>query len=250
MSEQQACKRVCGDEFPGICGSQCNPTICGGVGPTPTPPTPTPPTGGRCSDSPSGWQDSDGPRYNCAWYSIGNRCQRYGYAYANRGKTANQVCCTCGGGSIGAPTPIPPTGGNRPKANFNESLNRRRGMLPYLFDNKSWYNDNEIYIAVIGRINDGFVWLDLSNNFSVKQMSSRFNTIRGPSHGSTGWQYTNNFTRLDSISSNTIVIPRIAACKIFISFGSPLYIHFHVGDKNAGYTQPNLEDSNDPNRGI
>ena len=100
MSEQQSCKRVCGDEFPGICGSQCNPTVCGGSGPTPTPPapTPTPPTGGRCSDSPSGWHDSDGPKYNCAWYSIGNRCQRYGDGYANRGKTANQACCVCGGG--------------------------------------------------------------------------------------------------------------------------------------------------------
>ena len=256
MSEQQSCKRVCGDEFPGICGSQCNPTVCGGSGPTPTPPapTPTPPTGGRCSDSPSGWHDSDGPKYNCAWYSIGNRCQRYGDGYANRGKTANQACCVCGGGSIGAPTPTPPTGGNRPKANFNESWNRsirRRGMLPYLFDNKSRYNDNEIYIAVVGRINNGFVWLDLSNNFSVKQMSSSFNTVRGPSHDSTGWRYANIFTRLDRISFNTIGIPRIAACKMFItSFGSPLYIHFHAGDKNAGYTQPNLENSNDPNRGI
>ena len=36
---------------------------------------------------------------------------------------------------------------------------------------------------------------------------------------------------------------------MFISFRRPLYIHFHAGN-NAGYTQPNLENSSDPNRGI
>ena len=259
MSEQQSCKRVCGDEFPGICGSQCNPSSCGGgpTPPSPTPPSPTPPTtGGGCSDNPSGWYDSDGPDFNCAWYSMSNHCQRYGDDFANRGKTANQACCTCGGGSRTGPTPTPPspsppTGGTRPRANFNESLNssiRNRGMLPYLFDNKSRYNDNEVYVAVTGRVGGNWVWLDLSN-FSIKPMSSNFNTVQGPSHDNSGWRYANIFRPLSSISSNTIGIPKIEACKMFISFRSPLYIHFHAGN-NAGYTQPNLENSSDPNRGI
>lgn len=246
-SEEQACKLVCGEEFPEICKSQCDPDHCDGGN-----------TGGTCSDSPSGWYDSDGPVYNCAWYSRENRCQRYGDDYANKGKTAKQACCSCGGGSKGAPTPTPPTPtppaptpptGSRPRANFNEGLNssiRSQSMLPYLFDNKSRYNDNEVYIAVTGRVNNRWVWLDLSD-FSVKPMSSNFNTVQGPSHDPTGWRYANIFTRLDSISSNTIGIPRIAACKMFISFKNPLYIHFHSG---GGYTQPNLENSSDPNRGI
>ncbi len=47
MSEQQACGKVCGEEFPSVC-SACNPDRCSGGGPSPTPPRPTrtPPTGG------------------------------------------------------------------------------------------------------------------------------------------------------------------------------------------------------------
>jgi len=52
-----------------------------------------------CRDSPQGWHDSDGPRYNCAWYAQGSNCAKYGNGYANRGRTANQACCVCGGGN-------------------------------------------------------------------------------------------------------------------------------------------------------
>lgn len=71
--------------------------------------------GGACVDVPTGWYDADGPYYDCAWYSFGSNC-RYGHAYRNMGKTANQACCACGGGSTGgggsggtwpAPTPAP-----------------------------------------------------------------------------------------------------------------------------------------------
>lgn len=53
--------------------------------------------GGRCSNSPRGWYDSDGPSYDCAWYAQGNNCQRYGSGYRNFGRTANEACCACGG---------------------------------------------------------------------------------------------------------------------------------------------------------
>jgi len=37
--------------------------------------------------------------YDCNWYSEGDRCASYGDILANEGKTANQACCVCGGGS-------------------------------------------------------------------------------------------------------------------------------------------------------
>ncbi len=53
-----------------------------------------------CSDSPSGWYDSDGPQFNCNWYASDPRyCSYYGSYYKNFDKTANQACCVCGGGS-------------------------------------------------------------------------------------------------------------------------------------------------------
>jgi len=54
---------------------------------------------GLCTDDPVGWHDSDGPNYHCGWYSGGDSCDRYGNGYANMGRTANEACCACGGGS-------------------------------------------------------------------------------------------------------------------------------------------------------
>jgi hypothetical protein len=53
-----------------------------------------------CSDSPSGWYEDGNPRYNCDWYASGTHyCRIYGDDYRNFGKTANEACCVCGGGS-------------------------------------------------------------------------------------------------------------------------------------------------------
>ena len=62
----------------------------------------------ECFDSPSGWYDSGGRRFNCVWYGETNdRCDLYGDIdkYRNDGKTANEVCCVCKGGIRGKTTP-------------------------------------------------------------------------------------------------------------------------------------------------
>ena len=41
------------------------------------------------------WTDSDG--YTCSEYHTGNQCVAYG-SYVNAGMSANEACCTCGGG--------------------------------------------------------------------------------------------------------------------------------------------------------
>ncbi len=55
--------------------------------------------GGSCVDSPVDWYDSDGPFYDCKYYARDNNCQSFGHGFANFGKTANQACCACGGGT-------------------------------------------------------------------------------------------------------------------------------------------------------
>ena len=52
-----------------------------------------------CDYLPFKWHDPDGSNYDCAWYAALNRCSLYGDSYPNFGKTANEACCACGGGS-------------------------------------------------------------------------------------------------------------------------------------------------------
>lgn len=61
--------------------------LCGGSGGS----------GGACATSPAGWTDSYGD--GCDWYE--ERGCAFGSIFESQGKTANQACCTCGGGSGG-----------------------------------------------------------------------------------------------------------------------------------------------------
>ena len=60
-------------------------------------------TTGGCTDFPD-WLDSD--RDGCAAYKANNWCEQYGNDFADivTGKTANEACCHCGGGSTSGPT--------------------------------------------------------------------------------------------------------------------------------------------------
>jgi len=52
---------------------------------------------GMCEDSP-GWVDADG--LSCSWYEThGSLCSDHGDRYKNRGCTASEACCICGGGN-------------------------------------------------------------------------------------------------------------------------------------------------------
>jgi serine protease len=79
-----------------------------GDGGSNSPPTPSPssednnPTSGNgsCQNSPSDWVDSDGDGCDDFYYTS-SRCSSFGNRFEDSvyGKTANDVCCTCGGGS-------------------------------------------------------------------------------------------------------------------------------------------------------
>ena len=45
------------------------------------------------------WHDSTGTQYDCGYYSQGDNCFIFGKAFPNQGMTAQDACCTCGGGS-------------------------------------------------------------------------------------------------------------------------------------------------------
>lgn len=76
--------------------SHPKPNFCSGFS---LPPTPSP-VAGQCSDAPKNWHDSDSIDYDCEWYTNNKNCESYGDLYiGEEGKTANQACCACGGGS-------------------------------------------------------------------------------------------------------------------------------------------------------
>eukprot|EP00547_Thalassionema_nitzschioides_P010488 CAMPEP_0194225818 /NCGR_PEP_ID=MMETSP0156-20130528/40440_1 /TAXON_ID=33649 /ORGANISM="Thalassionema nitzschioides, Strain L26-B" /LENGTH=282 /DNA_ID=CAMNT_0038957921 /DNA_START=32 /DNA_END=876 /DNA_ORIENTATION=+ len=53
----------------------------------------------HCDDEPKSWHDKDGD--TCEWYAQGNHCEAHGSqsGLMFSGKTANQACCACGGGT-------------------------------------------------------------------------------------------------------------------------------------------------------
>lgn len=121
--------------------------------------------------------------------------------------------------------------------------------IPYTFINNSEYSDTEIYIGLVGKFGDNIdVWMDMSD-YSLIPMSSSQNVLDGPIWSTpASWKYPDIFTKLSDIDANSIVIPQgLYGCRIFISFESPMYLHFH---ETGGYAGANLNASTDPNDGI
>ena len=65
---------------------------------------------------------------NCNWYAEGNNCEIYGSSDVNFGKTANEACCVCGGGSAletvdssNDPPPLSPSGCYDNPMNWNDA---------------------------------------------------------------------------------------------------------------------------------
>ncbi len=126
--------------------------------------------------------------------------------------------------------------------------------LPYEVENNSDFPDDQVYIAIVG-ITDGHVWVDPVTG-QVNQMSVSDNTVPGPVIGGNQGPgnnalYANCFRKLSDIPNKTINIPKIAGCRMMLSFGSQLYLYFfgHSGDP-SGYAAPNLSNPTDPNQGI
>lgn len=124
-----------------------------------------------------------------------------------------------------------------------------QSILPYTFTNNSAYSDDEIYICLVGKFGDNVdMWMDL-NDYSLVPMTAELNTLDGPDWSTpANWKYPDIFTKLSDISNHTLQIPQgLYGSRIFISFQSPMYLHFH---DTGGYAGANLNSSTDPNDGI
>jgi len=127
--------------------------------------------------------------------------------------------------------------------------------VPFTLNNNSAYTDANIYVGVVGIINDNHVWIDAKTG-AVHLMNVSDNSVPGPViNGNQGpggnGLYANCFARLSEIPNKTINIPGIAGCRILISFNSQLYLYFFgASGAPSGYAAPNLANPTDPNQGI
>ncbi|SEM58937.1 Por secretion system C-terminal sorting domain-containing protein [Chitinophaga rupis] len=127
--------------------------------------------------------------------------------------------------------------------------------VPFTLYNNSAYADGNVYVAVVGIINDNHVWIDPKTG-AVNLMNVSNNTVPGPViNGNQGpggnGRYANCFAKLSEIPNKVINIPGIAGCRILISFNSQLYLYFFgASGSPSGYAAPNLANPTDPNQGI
>lgn len=132
-----------------------------------------------------------------------------------------------------------------------------QGPIPFTISNTSTFNDNELYVAIVGiDYNTGnHVWVNAKTS-QVLPMSASYNTVTGPTiGGNTGpgqnSKYANCFTKLSEIPNKTFTLPQIAGCRVFIAKGQQLYFYFFgANGAPSGYTSPNPLNVTDPNQGI
>ncbi|QOG00636.1 beta-1,3-glucanase family protein [Flavobacterium sp. MDT1-60] len=132
-----------------------------------------------------------------------------------------------------------------------------QGPIPFTISNTSTFNDNELYVAIVGidYTTGNHVWVNAKTS-QVLPMSSSYNTVTGPTiGGNTGpgqnSKYANCFTKLSEIPNKTFTLPQIAGCRVFIAKGQQLYFYFFgATGAPSGYTSPNPLNATDPNQGI
>ncbi|WP_409416462.1 beta-1,3-glucanase family protein [Flavobacterium sp. PS2] len=132
-----------------------------------------------------------------------------------------------------------------------------QGPIPFTINNTSTFNDNELYVAIVGidYTTGNHVWVNAKTS-QVLPMSSSYNTVTGPTiGGNTGpgqnSKYANCFTKLSEIPNKTFTLPQIAGCRVFIAKGQQLYFYFFgANGAPSGYTSPNPLNVTDPNQGI
>lgn len=130
-----------------------------------------------------------------------------------------------------------------------------QNAVPFSLHNNSAYPDGSVYVAIVGIINDNYVWINPKTG-AVNLMKVSDNTVPGPvingnmGPGNNGL-YANCFSRLSEIPNKTINIPGIKGCRMLISFNSQLYLYFFgASGAPSGYAAPNLANPTDPNQGI
>lgn len=121
-------------------------------------------------------------------------------------------------------------------------------VIPFEFVNNSQFADGDIFVALVGQQNGTAVWMDFDENDAsgagTKAIAASYNTMNKTDGD---WGYADIFTRLSEIKDKTVYMPDLTACRIFVSFNGPMYIHFFDG---GGYAGANLQNPSDPNAGL
>lgn len=123
-------------------------------------------------------------------------------------------------------------------------------VIPYQFvvSSNSQYSADQIYIGVVGYQDGGYAWMDIDNNFEINQMDASDNTISASENDS--YTYIDMFTPLSAIDDLTIQMPKLSSVRMYIAFGSPLYIRYDTLSDSGGYVAPTLNNKGDSNYGI
>ncbi|MDE6276701.1 MAG: hypothetical protein K2M06_01185, partial [Muribaculaceae bacterium] len=107
------------------------------------------------------------------------------------------------------------------------------------------FADDEVYIGILGQIKTNYIYYDLQESASQKRcvihtLDESVNRL----HATEGdWGYADIFTKLSDIPDNTFYIGDTFACRMFIAFKSPMYLHAFP----TGYAGADMNNPNDPN---
>lgn len=125
-----------------------------------------------------------------------------------------------------------------------------RADLPVKIVNSSRgdFADSDIYVAIIGQIESGHIYYDLGESSrqhtaAIKTLNESCNTLH---HKEGDWGYANVFTRLSDIQDKTVYLGNTHACRMFVSFGSPMFLHAFPN----GYAGADMNNPGDPNADI
>lgn len=115
------------------------------------------------------------------------------------------------------------------------------------------FADSEIYVAIIGKDKVGDVereiYYDLAATANEKRCVTRplnagLNTIHKDGQE---WGFAYVFTRMSDLRDHTVYLGNTHACRMFISFKSPMFLHVHDA---GGYAGHDFNNPNDPNNGL
>lgn len=121
-------------------------------------------------------------------------------------------------------------------------------LVPAKIVNNSVFPDNQIYVGIMGKEvgTNRPVYYNLADNSSADAALVTLTTDANTLHKEAGDRgFANVFTTLDKIKDKTIYIARTHACRMFIGFNSPMYLH--VNDNNGGFAGADMQNPSDPN---
>lgn len=106
------------------------------------------------------------------------------------------------------------------------------------------FADDDIYVAILGEQKGvGYIYYDMAKSTSaatVRPLNESVNTLPGTGPFTT---YADVFTKLSDIPGKVVYLGDTYACRMFISFKSPMYLHAFA----QGYAGADLNNPSDPN---